>query len=44
MTEPLLSEDRMTRHMVAALCDLWELASLAAFVAMIAFAARALSA
>lgn len=34
----------MTRHMVAALCDLGELASLAAFVTMIAFAARALGA
>jgi hypothetical protein len=34
----------MTRHMAAALRDLWELASLAAFVTMIAFAARALGA
>jgi len=34
----------MTRHMVSALRDVWELASLAAFVAMIALAARALGA
>jgi hypothetical protein len=34
----------MSRHMVSALRDLWELASLAAFVTMIAFAARALGA
>jgi hypothetical protein len=34
----------MTRHVVAALGDVWELASLAAFVAMIAMAARAFGA
>jgi len=34
----------MTRHMVAALGDLWELASLAAFLTMIAMAARAFGA
>jgi hypothetical protein len=34
----------MTRRMVTALRDLWELASLAAFVTMIAFAAHALGA
>jgi len=34
----------MTRHMAAALSDVWELASLAAFVTMIAMAARALGA
>jgi hypothetical protein len=34
----------MTRHVVAALGDVWELASLAAFVTMIALAARAFGA
>ena len=34
----------MTRHMVAALSDIWELASFAAFVTMIAMAARAFGA
>ncbi len=34
----------MTRHMVGAFRDLWELASLAAFVTMIAMAARAFGA
>jgi hypothetical protein len=34
----------MTRHMVSALRDLWELASLGAFLAMIALAARAFGA
>lgn len=34
----------MTRHMAAALNDVWELASLAAFVTMIAMAARAFGA
>ena len=34
----------MTRLMVAALSDVWELAALAAFVTMIALAARAFGA
>jgi len=34
----------MTRLMVSALSDIWELASLAAFVTMIAMAARAFGA
>jgi hypothetical protein len=34
----------MIRHMVAALGDIWELVSLAAFVTMIAMAARAFGA
>jgi hypothetical protein len=34
----------MTRHMVAALSDVWELTALAAFVTMIAMAARAFGA
>jgi hypothetical protein len=34
----------MARHMVSALRDLWELASLGAFVTMIALAARAFGA
>ena len=34
----------MTRLMVAALSDIWELATLAAFVTMIAMAARAFGA
>ena len=34
----------MARHMVCALRDLWELASLGAFLAMIAMAARAFGA
>jgi hypothetical protein len=37
-------EGCMARHMVSALRDLWELASLGAFVAMIALAARAFGA
>jgi len=37
-------EGCMARVMVSALRDLWELASLAAFLAMIAMAARALGA
>ena len=37
-------EGPITRHIVTALRDFWELASLAAFVTMIAFAARALGA
>jgi hypothetical protein len=32
----------MTRHTIGALRDIWELASLGAFVAMIGLAARAL--
>lgn len=35
---------RMARHMVFALRELWELASLGAFLMMIALAARALGA
>jgi hypothetical protein len=34
----------MTRHVVAALSDVWEVVSLAAFVTMIAMAARAFGA
>ena len=34
----------MARHMVSALREIWELASLGAFVAMIAMAARAFGA